>query len=433
MGLPAMPMPNPILAGLFRSLRAPRVLACALAMLLGLSFAALAGAQQAQRAGPRRAVLVVDPAWLDDDALHEEIDAYQKRVRADYGYELLVEPMAVTCSPSELRERLQHLHATRKICGALLAGEYPLPRFDNACGDQNALYAYYGDLDGDFAGSEPVFDHYQPWPHRDAPVMELWIAVLRPYHFGKPDGRSAADVAALFRRWSPKPKKSREPVAATLVTTKDWANQRTLTGALESAFGRVTALGTEPLQGARAPIGPAEFRQALANRGDLLFVFAHSGPRRHHLDVPDGAPGTVVPNLAPGEPAGVGLEQAPVQSRAVVVWGCHGLDLRKDELGDERFLADAYLMAAGSRAEVVVGASRSIGMEAMETLVGLLPERVLCDAWLDYENQVYSQDFLAGWLGVRDAWDKERGRFDWGYVLYGNPFVRLDARRDGRK
>lgn len=48
------------------------------------------------------------------------------------------------------------------------------------------------------------------------------------------------------------------------------------------------------------------------------------------------------------------------------------------------------------------------------------------DAWLAYQNQLYAKAYLQEWLGVGRSWEKERLRFNWSYMLCGDPFARFD-------
>lgn len=416
------------LASLRNSLR-PALACFALLLMCSSVLAKPQSNSKKDRNGPRRAVLLVDPAWIADEEVRKEIDAYAKRVQLGFGYELEIEPVDTACEPSELRKQLARLRKTRKIRGALLAGNYTLPVFQNACGDKNALYAYFGDVDGDFEQvvSSSMLDRYDPWKQDRDEVMELWISILRPFQAGQPGGRGLAEIAALFRRFCVETPESDEQPQATLLATKDWTRQANLTIHLDRLFGSTRLIGAQDASGARSDVGIEEFREALESRSEMLFVFAHSSPAFHQLD----KSGSVV--ARGGKDGDLSLETTALQSRAVVLWGCHGLDLCPEEVGTKPFLADAYLQTHGSRAEVVLGASRSIGMEALDQLVPRLADEPLCDAWLEYLNHVYSEQYLERWLGVRNAWEKERLHFDWGYVMYGNPFVRFSTPRKSRQ
>ena len=398
-------------------------------LLLGLSLLPALLGQEPAAGSPHtraaaltaKAAFFVDPAWLADAGLRRAIDGYCARVRSSCGYELLVTAVPPTERALDVRVRLQGLHKEHGIRGVLLAGEFALPTFRNECGDENALHAYYGDLDGRFAADAAGrYVRYEPWG-TGKDVMELWVALLRPYRFAAKDGRSIAELVAWFDRCVVEDE--RRPVGATLVATKDWRNQQPLCDAMRGTFGDVMTFGVAGARGSSPESGGKEFRQALARQGELFVVFAHSGATSHHLD----GDGVLAVPRRDGDPRHLSIEAQPVQSRALVLWGCHALDLRGKELSGRPFLADSYLLAAGSRAEVVLGTSRSIGIEAMERLVEGMRGKLLCEAWLDYLNLVYSEQFLSTWFRDPAVYARERSRFDWGYVVYGNPFVRFAA------
>lgn len=78
-----------------------------------------------------------------------------------------------------------------------------------------------------------------------------------------------------------------------------------------------------------------------------------------------------------------------------------------------------------NRVFTLIGNSKSIGLEDLPFLVRSLKTPPLHEAWLGYANHVFSRRFLQPWLGSRGVWEKEKGRFNWGYIIRGNPFTRV--------
>lgn len=401
-------------------------------MLALLSTALVALSANESAAAPERPfALVVAKDLAVKPGLAERIERYCRDVKQQTGIDGVIVELDEELEPAKLRKELQSLAQKRKIQGAFLLGRFRFAQFRNAVDELATFPEYYEDLDGTFGDDDHdgVFDHYDPWTKdRDGDALEIWIAAIRPYaeptaeqelaaYFDKLHATSARDVDAVPRR-------------ATIFTSKDWAHQDALTEALTELYGAAPEIhgGLQETTRAPRPTSPTEFALALACPSRLLFVFAHSGPSTHHLDQPDGHASQVVPTKRQHDEQ-VLLEDLELGARAVVIWGCHGLDLEGVDYPEGRFLANSYCLTPKFECQTVLGAGRSIGMESLEVFTRKLRDEPLPAAWLGYANHLYREEYLREWLGVRGAWKAERGRFNWSYLLYGNPFADLAPAR----
>ena len=101
------------------------------------------------------------------------------------------------------------------------------------------------------------------------------------------------------------------------------------------------------------------------------------------------------------------------------------MDFERVTYKDDRFLVDSYLLHRDFEVLSLMGSTRSIGMEDLGYLVDRLGETYLADGWLTYQNHVWEEPFVRGFLAIRGVWEKERQGFVWGYLLCGNPFALL--------
>ncbi len=114
-----------------------------------------------------------------------------------------------------------------------------------------------------------------------------------------------------------------------------------------------------------------------------------------------------------------------VNAKVMLLWGCHTLDIEGVNYMNDRSLQDSSLLTPQNKALALVGNSKSICLEDLPFLMRSLQSKPLFEAWLPYANHVCSKAFLHPWLGSRNAWEKERGHFNWGYILCGNPFTKV--------
>ena len=379
-------------------------------------------AEHPAEAAPRLYALVLAKGLAADSEIARRIELLADDVERAAGFTAVWCTLDDDVAPEELRTEVQRLVKAERIQGALLVGGFRFQRFKNAVGEVATFPEYFEDLDGEFRDDDHdgLLDFYDPWSRdKDDDALEIWVAALRPYEDeGPPTLASYLDKLHEARSADP------PPARATIFSSKDWAHQEDLLGALERLYGVPAALYGGFERGQAVATSPAEFRQAAAESGRLLFVFAHSSPSRHHLDQPAGPAGQIVP-FERESPEQVLVEDLELGARAIMIWGCHGLDLEGIDYPKGRFLANSYCLTRGSACETVLGSGRSIGMESLETFVRGLRDAPLPVAWLAYMNHLYRKSYLSDWLGVRDAWEKERCRFNWSYLLYGNPFVDL--------
>jgi len=380
-----------------------------------------------------RALVLIEAALLAEPKLEAALQRYRAAVKKQCRYDLHVVAASAEESAAELRTRISAFYEKEKISGVFLIGGFEFARFENAIGERSIFPEYFQDLDGEIrdTNGDGVLDHYDPWV-KPGPALELWLATFRPYSEA-PDGADAAaqvirilerGVDALGARLTPKDKKQR---AATILSSRDWQNHSELLAALKRRYsGRIAQFG-------RGESTPDHYKTAVQTSSELLIAFLHSSPKAHHLDAPSGPAGLVIASASKTQTkdaasGSVALDQLTPRARMVLLFACSALDLDELPLPNEPFLANAYLLAPDSACRTVVGAARSIGLESLPLLLRSLGDAELPfpDAWRAYQNQLYDQAYLEHWLGVRGVWEAERLRFNWSYMLYGDPFARFD-------
>lgn len=387
------------------------------------------GQDTAARIPPRRALLLVDANLSAHPALDPALERYRKLVLTHFRYDLQRVSENSDISPTQLRALLNKHHATDGIRGAFFIGGFRMPTFRGAAGDVSAFPEYYQDLDGDVRDEDGdgILDFYDPWDGRgDRQPLKIWLAVLRPYETSVTGAPGVDDLIRYFHRVNRSMEVSpdRPQRRAVIFTSRDWSDVTYLVKALQPRFTISLFGGADEV-----PLTPSivDFKRAGRITAEILFIFAHSGPSQHFLDAP-AHPGNIIAAGELDSPGPTRLEDLPVRSRLAVIWGCHAMDLEGIRPINGRFLANSYLFTRGFRTQTVLGSARSIGLEALPVLVARLQETPLCDAWLAYQNHVYQEEYLRAWLGVRRVWEKERLRFNWSYLMYGNPFLRFAPR-----
>lgn len=156
----------------------------------------------------------------------------------------------------------------------------------------------------------------------------------------------------------------------------------------------------------------------------MTFVFAHSGPSQNVCDLPEYPGNLILPGVL-DYPGRALLEDMQINTKMLLLWGCHTLDIEGVNYMNDRSLQDSYLLTPQNKVLILVVNSKSIGLEDLPFLVRSLKAQPLSTAWLPYLNHVYSKPFLRPWLGSRNVWEKERGHFNWGYIICGNPFIKV--------
>jgi hypothetical protein len=375
------------------------------------------------------AVLVVDKEYESDSEFTEQLEEYKRLVQLSFDYELLITFQDISITPDQMRKHLQDLRSTKGINGAYLIGRFRYAVFYNECTDVSTLYSYYSDLDGEFRDSngDGRFDFYNPWPSDDvAPVHEIWLAILRPYYTSATDHRTVADITDHFAEVNQHLATLRESETnqAAIFTSRIWPYLPELERALKKKYqGRVEQRGGVARQRAIAT-STTDFKELISQPSELCFVYAHSDPSCHYFDLPSPPSNSVEAGVATVANR-VCLEDFAVKARILSLWGCHALDVEGVKHPKKRFLADSYVFMPNSDVQTILGASRGIGMEQMDLFVDYLDQRCICDAWLMYLNACYDKRYLQPWLEIRNAWEKEQYGFDWGYVIYGNPFDKI--------
>tara|TARA_B110000093_G_scaffold151079_1_gene165366 strand:- start:287 stop:1654 length:1368 start_codon:yes stop_codon:yes gene_type:complete len=397
----------------------------------------------ADAAPPRVAALVIDASYKDEDGIVGEIGRYRELVKKRFNVNLSLFWVPSDTRPEAIRKALNSLHKTNGITGAFLIGGFGFPIFKNECGDVSTMFSYYTDLDGEIRDTDGdgKFDFYNPWPDEGngvVPVHEIWLAVLKPYYQSEGNKRTPEEIREYFAKVNAHLSGfvKKDDAKAAIFTSKDWGNLKHLNDALEPIYAdRIVQRGGIGEDGKGIATDIDDFRHVLSQESEICFVYAHSGSSQHVLDGPPFPGNCILPGVLdyPGRPL---LEDMKVNARILSIWGCHALDLQQIKYKDNRFLADSYLFTPRFRTQTILGASRSIGLASIETLVANGRNDCLAYAWHDYLNHCYSQDFLKEWLGVRGVWEKERNGFDWGYCIYGNPFDMLgvgmtNAEQDG--
>jgi hypothetical protein len=395
---------------------------------LGLLLALLISTPVLQGAEPTKAALLV----IDQDvAANRELTAalanYRKQVQNTFGYRLIQVVADAAIAPEDMRALLRQRVQEQQIAGAFLVGRFRLATFRGGCGDLAAFPEFFQDLDGDIRDEDAdgIYDFYDPWPvSATAPACELWLAVLRPYRVG-PRGRSGLnDLTTYFTRITAAMQAPARTSAATIFASYDWPNQDGLQRELQASVRSPVRLfgGNDPLSKQARRTTVSEFREALARHSNLLCSFIHSSVSVHTLDGPD-YPGNLVVPWEMDYPGRALLDDMPVNARVMTFWSCHLLDIEHVTYLNGRFLANSYLLRPRSRAEAILAPARSIGLEHQEKLIRALRTAPLCEAWLSYQNHLYSSPFLRQFLDR--VWQQEGHRFAWHAMIYGNPFVHV--------
>ncbi len=379
--------------------------------------------------------LIVDARYLENAAIAQELVRYQDNVEATFGVRLFQVSGNSLSTPQQTRERLQLLHKEQRIRGAFLVGWFKFARFKNASGDLCTLPEFFEDLDGDFGDTnrDGIYDAYDPY-HGDESAqapggLDIWIATLRPYFNTPQDRRGAGDIVGYFRKVNADLEGQNAGLyqkQAQIFTSRDWPNQKALQDSLTWLYSEPTSLtgGYDPENGQAQRTSVSQFAQAVAKPSEMLFVFAHSGPSQHVFDLPEYPGNIILPGVL-DYPGRALLEDMSINTKILLLWGCHTLDLEGVNYMNNRTLEDSYLLTPANKVQTLVGNSKSIGLEDLPFLVRSLKGKPLHEAWLPYINHVYSRPFLQPWLGSRKVWDKERGHFNWGYVICGNPFTQV--------
>ncbi len=384
---------------------------------------------------PDTYVLIVDGRYLQNLAIAKELARYKTDVEDTFGIRLLQVSGNSLSTPEQTRARLQLLYEQQGIKGAFLVGWFKFARFQNASGDLCTLPEFFEDLDGDFedTNGDGIYDAYDPWqgnPSEEAPGgLDLWVATLRPYFNTPNDFRSAKDIATYFSKVSDDLEGKKLGVyqkQAQIFTSHDWPDQKALQDSLRTLYDEPTPLtgGFDDQTHEALRTSVSQFGQTLAQPREMTFVFAHSGPSQHVCDLPAYPGNLILPGVL-DYPGRALLEDMQINTRMMLLWGCHTLDLEGVNYMNDRSLQDSYLLTPQNKVLTLVGNSKSIGLEDLPFLVRSLKAQPLATAWLPYLNHVYSKPFLHPWLGSRNAWDKEQGHFNWGYVICGNPFIKV--------
>lgn len=380
-------------------------------------------------------VMVVDERYLQSKVIPPALARYQADVERTFGVRLLQVAGNSQSTPEQTRSRLQSLRNQQGIKGAFLVGWFKFARFKNASGDLCTLPEFFEDLDGNFddTDGDGVYDAYDPWqgePSEQAQGgLDIWVATLRPYFNTEQDYRSGKDIATYFNKVSDDLEGKDAGVyrkQAQIFTSHDWPNQKALQDSLGALYDEPTSLagGFDPQTHEALRTSVAQFAQAIAQPNEMMIVFAHSSPSMHICDLPDYPGNLILPGVL-DYPGRALLEDMQINTKMLLLWGCHTLDLEGVNYMNDRSLQDSYLLTPQNKVLTLVGNSKSIGLEDLPFLVRSLKTAPLSEAWLPYLNHVYSKPFLHPWLGSRNVWDKEQGHFNWGYVICGNPFTKV--------
>ena len=375
----------------------------------------------------KAALLVIDQEVAADTGLTAALATYRQQVRSTFGYRLIQVVADAAIAPEDMRALLRQWVQQERIAGAFLVGRFRLATFRGGCGDLAAFPEFFQDLDGDIRDEDGdgIYDVYDPWPvSPTAPACELWLAMLRPYPVSPRGGSGLDELTTYFTRITATMQAPAQTTAATIFASHDWPDQDGLHRALQASVRSPVRLfgGKDPQSKQALRTTVREFREALAEPSNLLCSFIHSSVSVHTLDGPD-YPGNLV---VPGEmdnPGRVLLDDMPVNARVMTFWSCHLLDIEHVTYLHGRFLANSYLLRPGSRAEAILAPARSIGLEYQEVLIRALRTAPLCEAWLSYQNHLYSRPVLRQFLDR--VWQQEGRRFAWHAMIYGNPFVHV--------
>jgi hypothetical protein len=412
-----------------------------IAILLACAFCQFQPARADEPARPAAKIkadlyaLMVDGRYLQNPGISKELARYKANVEKTFGVRLLQVSGNSLSTPEQTRTRLQTLHEQQGIKGVFLIGWFKFARFQNASGDLCTLPEFFEDLDGNFedADGDGIYDVYDPWQgtadEEATGGLDIWVATLRPYFNTTEDFRSANDITTYFAKVNDDLEGKNLGVyqkRAQIFTSYDWPDQKALQDSLGTLYDEPTSLtgGFDPQTHEALRTSVSQFGQTVARPDEMTFVFAHSGPSQHICDLPAYPGNLILPGVL-DYPGRALLEDMQINTKMLLLWGCHTLDIEGVDYMNDRSLQDSYLLTPQNKVLTLVGNSKSIGLEDLPFLVRSLKSQPLAAVWLPYLNHVYSKPFLHPWLGSRNAWDKERGHFNWGYIICGNPFTKV--------
>lgn len=382
----------------------------------------------------KRVFGVVFSASEHDPSVKRALDSYLALVKSTYGWDAVFIRAGSRTAPSALRNQIKKAWVEDKIDGVFLVGRQPMIKFGAALGkDLCPCPEFYTDMDARFEdlNSDGILDRYYPWESGDATPQELWLARLMPDTITRDGLTPDMQMTSYFAKLSNWIRSNPGRVGTTVIlSSKDWSGRIPEATEIKATFGSaptaysaiVQSSGASSAPSAQIGSSPDLLFRALGTRSDFTYISVHGGGVDWVCDKPyEGS--NVVATRAVGR--FFAADTFRVNASVLASMSCHYLNLD----GEKSTLAASVVLHPQNRCFLTFGSSRGIGLEELPSFIKQLRAEPPVDAWKSYMNRLGSQTFLKQWLGVRNAWEKEKDAFVWGYYWYGAPFGPFEDRK----
>lgn len=362
-----------------------------------------------------------------DASVKRALDSYLGLVKSTYGWDYVYIEAGSRTSPNAIRNLIKKAWIEDKIEGVFLVGSQPMIKFGAALGkDLCPCPEYYTDIDGRFEDTDRngVLDLYIPWESGDVTPQELWLARVMPDTVTREGLLPDMQLTSYFSKLSNWIRSAPAPHGSTVIlSSKDWPGRvlearemRSTFGSTPKAFSAIIEQSTGTVSAPQQSRSTPELLfKALQTRSDFTYISVHGGGVDWVCDAPF-RDSNVVATRAGGR--FFAADTFRVNASVLASMSCHYLNLE----GEKSTLAASVVLHPQNRCFLTFGSSRGIGLEELPWFIKQLRSEPPTVAWKSYLNRLGSESFLKQWLGVRNAWEKEKSAFVWGYYWYGAPF-----------